>query len=301
MDVTPRLLIAEDSPTQALQLQAHLEHHGYDVDVAANGREALEAVRARQPDLVVTDLEMPEMNGLELVDALQADFQRLPVVLITARGSEEIAAAALKKGAASYVPKAEVEADLVTSIRRILSVIEARQAEDRLRSFLSSTESEFLLDSDDALAPFLIARLQEDLKQLGICDENGLVQVATALFEAVLNAIIHGNLEVSSDLRAVDQGRPYRELIEQRKRMEEYARRRVFVKIRASRERATFVIRDEGPGFDPTTIPDPTDPVNLEKVSGRGLLLINTFMDEVAHNETGNEITMVVNKTAAVA
>lgn len=53
------------------------------------------------------------------------------------------------------------------------------------------------------------------------------------------------------------------------------------------------MIRDEGPGFDSTSLPDPTDPVNLEKVSGRGLLLIRTFMDEVRHNPKGNEIVLV--------
>ena len=59
-----------------------------------------------------------------------------------------------------------------------------------------------------------------------------------------------------------------------------------------------FVIRDEGPGFDVTTLPDPTDPENLLKPSGRGLLLIRTFMDEATHNATGNEITLVRRRRA---
>ena len=53
------------------------------------------------------------------------------------------------------------------------------------------------------------------------------------------------------------------------------------------------MVRDDGNGFDPAILPDPTDPANLERVSGRGLLLIQTFMDSVRHNATGNEITMV--------
>jgi anti-sigma regulatory factor (Ser/Thr protein kinase) len=59
-----------------------------------------------------------------------------------------------------------------------------------------------------------------------------------------------------------------------------------------TRQQATFVVRDEGKGFDPATLPDPTDPANLGKASGRGLLLIQTFMDRVEHNEHGNQITM---------
>jgi anti-sigma regulatory factor (Ser/Thr protein kinase) len=59
-----------------------------------------------------------------------------------------------------------------------------------------------------------------------------------------------------------------------------------------TRLEAVFAIRDEGQGFDPASLPDPTDPANLERISGRGLLLIQTFMDKVEHNESGNQITM---------
>ena len=65
---------------------------------------------------------------------------------------------------------------------------------------------------------------------------------------------------------------------------------------KTTRDEVTVIIRDEGPGFDPNSIPDPTDPANLENVSGRGLLLINAFMDEVTHNEVGNQITMIKRK-----
>ena len=52
-------------------------------------------------------------------------------------------------------------------------------------------------------------------------------------------------------------------------------------------------VKDEGPGFKPCQVPDPTTPENLEKPSGRGLLLIRTFMTTVSHNDAGNEITMI--------
>src|SRR5207247_8759528 len=85
----------------------------------------------------------------------------------------------------------------------------------------------------------------------------------------------------------------YHALLDERRQQEPYQDRRVHVSARESRAEAVYVIRDEGPGFDPTGLPDPTDPSNLEKVSGRGLLLIRTFMDEVHHNKEGNEITMI--------
>ena len=54
-----------------------------------------------------------------------------------------------------------------------------------------------------------------------------------------------------------------------------------------------IVVRDEGPGFQQKELPDPTDPANLDKLSGRGLLLIQTFMDEIRFNDQGNEITLI--------
>jgi len=54
-----------------------------------------------------------------------------------------------------------------------------------------------------------------------------------------------------------------------------------------------YTISDQGPGFDPSSLPDPLDPENLLRTHGRGLMLIRSFMDEVRHNDTGNEITMI--------
>jgi anti-sigma regulatory factor (Ser/Thr protein kinase) len=65
------------------------------------------------------------------------------------------------------------------------------------------------------------------------------------------------------------------------------------VTARFTHDQAIYIVRDEGPGFDPTKLPDPTDPANLEKTTGRGLLLIRTFMDDVTFNATGNEITVI--------
>ena len=78
----------------------------------------------------------------------------------------------------------------------------------------------------------------------------------------------------------------------ERQKQKPYCDRRVYVLAKDVPEGSTYVIRDEGPGFDPRKLPDPLDPENFEKVSGRGLLLIRTFMDDVRHNSKGNEITL---------
>jgi anti-sigma regulatory factor (Ser/Thr protein kinase) len=87
--------------------------------------------------------------------------------------------------------------------------------------------------------------------------------------------------------------RHFHRLIEERRQLLPYSERRLHVDARLTTTRAEFTIADEGPGFDPNSLPDPTDPVNLDSIGGRGLLLIRTFMDEVAFNERGNRISLV--------
>jgi len=292
------ILVAEDSRTQSAKIKQLLQDAGYRVDLAPDGRQALERLRQTSPDLVLTDLVMPEMDGLELVAAVKSEFPSLPIVLMTASGSEEIAAAALKKGAASYVPKRNLDNDIVETLGRVLEVARAGRATRQLADRTTLLEMQMLLDNDQSLVPGVIARFQENLMQMEFCDESGLLQIGTALDEALVNAITHGNLECSSDLREVDGGRPFFDLVKQRRQESPYCSRRVFVSAKTTRFRTTFVVRDEGPGFDPSSIPDPTDPANLGKPHGRGLQLIHFFMDHVSHNRRGNELTMVKHRKA---
>jgi CheY-like chemotaxis protein len=287
-----RVLIVEDSPTQAQQLEFLLEDAGYDVEVASNGHEALAAMDRQPADIVVTDLEMPEINGLKLVENIRATYPAVPVILMTAYGSEEIAALALQKGAASYVPKKYLNQDIVATVGDVLSIATANRDQERIRDVLTQIDFQFVLDNDTSLIPPLIGYLEEPIIKMGLCDQTGLIRVCVALREALINAMHHGNLEVGSSLREHNE-KDYHEQVERRRREEPYRRRRVFVNANISYRKAEFSVRDEGPGFDPSKLPDPTDPANLEKVSGRGLLLIRTFMDQVHHNEEGNAITLV--------
>jgi CheY-like chemotaxis protein len=286
------VLVVDDSTVDRHLAAKLLAKDGLNVLAAANGREALALLNQHPVDVVLTDLQMPEMDGLQLVEEIRARYPAVPVVLMTAHGSEETAVAALRKGAASYVPKRNLAQDLAETIDSVLDVSKAHRGQQRLLECLIHTESHFVLDNDTALIPSLIGHLESNLTRMKLCDENGLIRVAVALREALINAIQHGNLEVGSDLREKDE-KAYYARLEERRQQEPYQDRRVHVLAKESHHEAVYVIRDEGPGFDPTTLPDPTDPVNLEKVSGRGLLLIRTFMDEVHHNKIGNEITLV--------
>jgi CheY-like chemotaxis protein len=286
------VLVVDDAAVDQRLAEKLLTKEGLTVVTANDGNEALEVLKKTTPDLVLTDMQMPGMGGLELVEEIRSRYPAVPVILMTAHGSEEIAVEALQRGAASYVPKRNLARDLHETIHSVLSLAKVGRHEQRLLECLVETESRFVLENDASLIPTLIGCLENNLKRMHICDENGLIRVAVALREALINAIHHGNLEIKSNLRETDEKEYYR-LAEERRHEEPYQDRRVHITAKESHREAVYIIRDEGPGFDPGSLPDPTDPANLEKVSGRGLLLIRTFMDEVQHNREGNEITMI--------
>jgi CheY-like chemotaxis protein/anti-sigma regulatory factor (Ser/Thr protein kinase) len=264
---------------------------GWNATFAGNGVEALAVLEQQPPDVVLTDMLMPEMDGLQLVQAIRSKYPTVPVILMTAHGSEDIAIQALQKGAASYVPKKSLARDLAETLEQVFAASKSRMQEKRLLACLDSFETSFTLDNDTGLIPSLVGLLEDDINRLKLCDAGGLVLLGVALHEAITNAILHGNLELDSAQRENDEKEYYRQSVN-RRGQSPYAERRVYVSAKFTRAELSFTIRDEGNGFDPNTLPDPTDPSNLGRVSGRGLLLIQTFMDRVEHNPKGNQITM---------
>lgn len=259
---------------------------------AENGRVALDMLARHRLDATLTDLHMPEMDGLELVEHMRRDYSHVPVVLMTSRGSEKAAFDALRAGALSYVPKKELRGSLCDAMRTVVAAVEASRHREKTNVEVGTGESHFILGYEMEAFAALVSHLQANLEQIECCDDTELFQVSTALGEALNNAIDHGNLELNSAIRE-ESMELYGRLRQERSLLHPYRHRRVHVTERVSRHAVTYIVRDEGRGFDVSSIPDPRNSENLLKASGRGLMLIRTFMDDVSFNDRGNEITMV--------
>jgi CheY-like chemotaxis protein/anti-sigma regulatory factor (Ser/Thr protein kinase) len=289
----PTILVVDDSEVDRRLVGGLLEKQpGCSVVYAHDGKAALSKFESGVPDLVLTDLQMPEMDGLELVAAIKGEFPLTPVILMTAQGSEEIASEALRRGAASYVPKKKLGEDLIDTVERVLSAAREDRTHSRLMHHLTECHSRFVIGNDLVLIRSLVNYLQQLIRCMPLGDETERLRVGIAVEEALKNAYYHGSLEVTTGV-----GWPQRKAIETiaRERLfeEPYRNRRIHVEARVSRSEAVFVIRDEGPGFNASQLPDPADPASHEKASGRGIILMQTIMDEVRYNADGNEVTLV--------
>jgi CheY-like chemotaxis protein/anti-sigma regulatory factor (Ser/Thr protein kinase) len=288
-----KALVVDDSKVDRLMVGGLLEKDGeIEVTYASDGKEALARIEESQPDLVITDLVMPEMDGLELVGEIRRRFPLVPVILCTSKGSEQTAVEALQRGASSYVPKRLLASDLRETVDQVLSSSAQQRCRSEVMESMVRSDITFEIKNDRRLFSPLIGYLQDCLANLGTLDEAERTRIGVALEEALVNAAEHGNLELDSALRSTDR-RAYVELADQRRGCAPYRDRRVYVEAHLSRTEARFIVRDEGSGFDPGTLPDPRDPENLLKVSGRGVLIMRTFMDEVRFNPNGNEVTLV--------
>ena len=119
---------------------------GTTVLYAEDGATALAQIDLHAPDLVITDLVMPDMDGIALVTQIRDDYPLIPTILITGEGSEEIAVEALKQGASSYVPKAHLTNDLVETCERVLAASTETRGHTRLMNRMA--EFRFILDND---------------------------------------------------------------------------------------------------------------------------------------------------------
>lgn len=292
------ILVVDDSAVdRALARELLGKEPHWKIEHAENCQEALMRMKESPPDVVVTDLQMPGMDGLEFVTVARDFHPGVPVILMTAHGSESLALEALQRGAASYVAKSQLVDTLLVTVKQVLALARADRSHRRLIECLTTAECAFSLENDLALVHALVDLVQGIVGGTGLCDLAGRLRVGMALEQALHNALYWGNLEITLD--DIEEAREQLllgkeiDFVEQRRAQMPYRDRRILVHVRVGSEEARFVVRDEGQGFDVTTLSGSNDPRDLEKEGGRGLVLMRAFMDEVTYNDAGNEVTMV--------
>lgn len=120
--MTRKLLIADDEPNILLSLEYLLRREGYQVSIARDGQEALDAVNGDCPELLLLDVMMPRKNGFEVCQALRADerFASLKILMLTAKGRDTDVAKGLALGADAYMTKPFSTKELVDKVRELL-------------------------------------------------------------------------------------------------------------------------------------------------------------------------------------
>jgi serine/threonine-protein kinase RsbW len=261
-----RILIVDNNDELRVLLEQALGQLGHDVIVTGEREKALRRDDLDTFDLIISDLSEAEVNG-EPISELHRKHLVIP---LGEHGPGVIKA--FKMGAANYLRLPYNRDELREIIEKTLSH-KLRTCDDNGNFSHVHEKIEFELPSDLALMNGVLEFLQERVAKLGLIRPERS-NLFVALDEAFVNAVKHGN---KNDLTKL-------------------------VKITAelSPKEASFTVEDEGEGFNVREIPDPCDPANLFRTSGRGVLLIYNIMDEVEYNAQGNRVKMVKRPDAPV-
>lgn len=135
----PRVLVVDDDKAVRESLRRSLEFNGYDVALAADGAEALAGIGASHPDVVVMDVMMPRLDGLETTRAMRQAGHDVPILVLTARDAVGDRVEGLDAGADDYLTKPFALAELLARLRALLRRVVPEEAEDEVLSFADLT------------------------------------------------------------------------------------------------------------------------------------------------------------------
>lgn len=184
MNKQKRILAVDDEPSMRRLLEISLRQAGYEPISAGDGREALQIIKSQQVDLVVSDLHMPGMNGLDLLKTIRADNEALPFIMVTAQGEIKTAVEAMKLGAADYILRPFDLETLEVAIAKALS-IQRLQLEN---TYFKSEISDNLIGQSESMLALkkLISQVAPENATVLITGETGTGKelIAKAIHEA---------------------------------------------------------------------------------------------------------------------
>lgn len=259
------ILIADDEPEVCSALCRMAEKLGHKTICAADGLEALEKVRTGKVDLLLTDISMPHMNGLELIRAIKEFDSRIPVAVISGYGSPENVVEALSLGAFNFLSKPFGIKEVERVIRKGLLRRRLALSSGRIESLASHT-TELTFPSDIELLPSVSFFILKECQWRGLDDEKELSSVGLCLEEALLNAHEHGNGGDES--------------------------KNIKVRLSSRQGRLSISVEDEGEGFPARATLDELARTPHKTPRRKGLFIMYFLMDRLSFNAKGNRITM---------
>ncbi|MDF1548331.1 MAG: response regulator [Bacteroidales bacterium] len=284
-----RILIVEDDFGSREFLYSLIKLEGYDVKQASNGEEGLEVYKEYHPDLVISDIQMPKMDGLEMLSQLRSDKSDAIFIITTAFGSEDYAIEALRLGANNYLKKPIDKRSLLGLIKKYKSIVDSRTLAKKAEGRVVEKELKIEFDTHFEHISSIVSQLISEIS-LKI-DDSDKTNIELGLDELITNSIEHGNLDISYEekVEAVDKNTLV-DLYNERLGDPELAKRKVIVNYTQKPGYSEWLITDEGKGFDWKSIPDPTQGAQLMELNGRGIFITNFLFDEMEYLGRGNQV-----------
>jgi CheY-like chemotaxis protein/anti-sigma regulatory factor (Ser/Thr protein kinase) len=293
MTESDHLLVIDPCPDTQARIAEQLQGRGFSVVAASDPTTALTAIDMAAPDIVITDLFLPEAAGLTLLKELKNRHELCPVIVMAKDAPEPMIIQALRIGAADYLHKPVTEEELAHALQRARNLLPGDLADI---PGLCRSEYRLTVDSDPTHIPGVISWLIKTTASTLPAIRR--LHLRGALQELLFNAVEHGNLEIvyQEKQEALAEGR-YEQLLARRLAQTRLRDRRVIIHVLHDRETNSLVYRitDEGKGFKwRSRMMRSQEVCGSKDVNGRGIFLAQSFFPCLAYNEQGNEVTITV-------
>lgn len=290
-----RVLVADDDLQLCESLASLLQSAGHEARAVADGAACLECIPQFAPDVLVLDLAMPRLDGYGVIremDALEVEGQLPDVIVLTGYGGVSDGARAIRAGAIGFLTKPARDVELLTLIDRAIA---GRRALDQKRQVLTDCckRWECTVESRRRNIRHVVDQLAAEIEVTGLVPPRVIRRVLMAADEGVTNAVMHGGLEVGSLLAERRGARALEEACALREDDLQYGGRKVTVVLDIRPGETAVTIQDQGPGFDVADLPDPDDPEAPLRLSGRGIIIMQSLLDEVRFEDGGRRVVLV--------
>ncbi len=289
MNYKGKILIIDDNIDLLDYLKDFFMIYNYEVILAETGNEGIEKFREYMPDIVISDMRLPDKNGNIVVKEIKEIDNEVPIIIITGYSDHQLILSAMKNGAVDLLKKPFKPNDLKYLINKIETLF--KKIKVRLSASFVQWEKRHIIIRNDihiirSVVDFIFSNIDY------ICEDVSFMKIG--LQEVLINAIEHGNLDISNKEKQelLDKG-DYNKILKERVQQAEYKDKYVDIKIFSTPQYLKITIQDQGKGFDPTNIPDPENPENFLKESGKGILMAMHAFDETVYNDVGNCVTLI--------
>lgn len=261
------ILIIDDAEEIRLSLSQIVEQLDVTPMTASNGLEALTLVQSEKIDLIITDLMMPEMDGLQFIVQSRKLNPRIPIAVISGYADIKNATFALTRGAFNFITKPFTIKEVENVIRKGLRLRELSLGTDRLLKTIRN-RTDITIPSFTHLLPSVSFYVLKECQWRGIDNENLLNNISVCIDETLTNALTHGN-----------EGNPDKTIA---------------ITLQFDTEKFTFTIQDEGNGFDVKEFDRQLKQNAIDIPNKRGLFIVEYLADKISFNDKGNEVTATI-------
>ena len=287
-----KILVVDDDDTMRQLLNVALGKINFEVLTAENGQAGWEVFEREKPFLVFTDVEMPEMDGLELLRKIKKASPHTIVVVMTSYSSEERVIEVLKLGGDNYLKKPFQISEIHSLANRYKQFSEEKDFFQQAAARVDLLNMNLTLENSLGIASSASKFLAQHLEPF-LFDEDPTT-IRLGFFEMLINAIEHGNLEIDYETKTKALHKnEFSKLFEQRRKDPQFIRRRIFVDMEVKQGVCRVNIRDQGKGFDWRRWIKRGKSDSILATHGRGIMMTQLYFDEIVYNEAGNHVTLI--------